>query len=72
VAEALIKEQLARLGGISAGDATASMILIRFATLWWAVLVGFVALALLRLRHPDKLGDKLKDEPSDPMDAREP
>jgi uncharacterized membrane protein YbhN (UPF0104 family) len=61
VAEALIKEQLARLGGVSAGDATASMILVRFATLWWAVLVGFVALALLRLRHPHKLGDKLGD-----------
>lgn len=56
VAEALIKEQLARLGGVAAGDATASMILVRFATLWWAVLVGFLALALLRLRHPEKLG----------------
>jgi hypothetical protein len=28
------------------------MILVRFATLWFAVLVGFVALALLRLRFP--------------------
>jgi uncharacterized membrane protein YbhN (UPF0104 family) len=57
VAETLLKEQLARLGGVSPGDATASMILIRFATLWWAVVVGFAALALLRLRHPEKLGE---------------
>jgi hypothetical protein len=32
------------------------MILVRFATLWWAVLVGFIALSALRLRHPEKLG----------------
>jgi len=31
------------------------MILIRFATLWWAVLVGFLALFLLRLRFPAEL-----------------
>jgi glycosyltransferase 2 family protein len=62
VAEALIKEQLARLGGVSAGDATASMILVRFATLWWAVLIGFLALALLRLRYPDKLGEKFEEK----------
>jgi hypothetical protein len=28
------------------------MILVRFATLWWAVLVGFAALAILRVRFP--------------------
>jgi hypothetical protein len=27
------------------------MILVRFATLWWAVLVGFIALGVLRRRH---------------------
>jgi uncharacterized membrane protein YbhN (UPF0104 family) len=56
VAETMIREQLVRLGGVPQGDATAAMILVRFATLWWAVLVGFMALALLRLRHPEKLG----------------
>ena len=56
VAETMIQEQLVRLGGVPAGDATASMILVRFATLWWAVLVGFGALAVLRLRFPDRLG----------------
>ncbi len=56
VAEAMIQEQLVRLGGVAPGDATAAMILVRFATLWWAVLVGFLALAALRLRFPDRLG----------------
>jgi hypothetical protein len=31
------------------------MILVRFATLWWAVLVGFLALFILRLRFPVEL-----------------
>ena len=31
------------------------MILVRFATLWFAVLVGFVALSLLKRRHPGLL-----------------
>jgi uncharacterized membrane protein YbhN (UPF0104 family) len=56
VAETMIREQLVRLGRVPQGDATAAMILVRFATLWWAVLVGFAALGLLRLRHPEKLG----------------
>jgi uncharacterized protein (TIRG00374 family) len=52
VAEAMIQEQLVRLGGVEAGTATSAMILVRFATLWWAVLVGFAALAILRVRFP--------------------
>jgi hypothetical protein len=32
------------------------MLLIRLATLWWAVLVGFMALGCLRLRFPRELG----------------
>lgn len=52
VAEAMIQEQLVRLGNVPHGAATSAMILIRFATLWWAVVVGFAALALLRLRFP--------------------
>jgi hypothetical protein len=28
------------------------MILVRFATLWWAVIVGFIALFILRSRYP--------------------
>lgn len=52
VAETMIQEQLVRLGGVAPGTATAAMILVRFATLWWAVLVGFMALAVLRSRYP--------------------
>jgi glycosyltransferase 2 family protein len=72
VAETLIKEQLARLGGVSAGDATASMILVRFATLWWAVLIGFLALALLRLRYPDKLGEKFDEKLDEKLAGSDP
>lgn len=56
VAEAMFQSQMVELAGVDVGAATASMLLIRFATLWWAVLVGFAALFLLRLRHPSLLG----------------
>ncbi len=48
--EGMLREALLHLGGVEQGVATAAMILVRLATLWWAVLVGFVALFLLRLR----------------------
>lgn len=63
IVEGLIREQLTRISHVADGPATATMMLIRFATLWWAVLVGFVALFLLRLRHPEKLGDTSVIEP---------
>jgi uncharacterized protein (TIRG00374 family) len=52
VTEKLLEEQMARLGGVSTAAATGAMLLVRFATLWFAVAVGFVALALLRVRYP--------------------
>lgn len=52
VVEAMLREQLVYLGGVPAAAATASMLLVRIATLWWAVVVGFVALAILRLKYP--------------------
>lgn len=55
VAEALIREQLVQLAQVPHGIATSAMLLVRLATLWWAVLVGFVALALLRRRFPGLL-----------------
>ncbi len=55
VAEAMIQSQLVTLGGVPKAPATAAMLLIRFATLWWAVIVGFLALGLLRRRHPELL-----------------
>ena len=41
---------------VAEGSATASMMLIRFATLWWSVALGFAALGWLRLRFPRELG----------------
>ena len=34
---------------------TAAMILVRFATLWFAVIVGFIALSVMKRRHPGLL-----------------
>ncbi len=55
VTEAVIHQQLVSIAGAPEPVAAASMILIRMATLWWAVLVGFVALGWLRLRFPEQL-----------------
>ena len=55
IVEAMIQEQLVRVGGAAQGPAAAAMFLIRFATLWWAVVVGFVALGVLKSRHPELL-----------------
>lgn len=52
VTDGLIKEQLSRLGGVPEGTAFAAMLLVRFATLWFAVAVGFVALGILRAIRP--------------------
>jgi uncharacterized protein (TIRG00374 family) len=52
IVEGMLREQLVHLGNVPAAIATSSMILVRFATLWWAVLVGFIALGILRRRHP--------------------
>lgn len=56
VVEGMLREQLVRLGGVPPAIATASMILVRFATLWWAVAVGFLALGVLRSRYPKLRG----------------
>jgi glycosyltransferase 2 family protein len=55
VTEAVIHEQLVHVAGAPEDVATACMLLIRLATLWWAVLVGFVALGWLRLEFPREL-----------------
>jgi len=58
VTETTLQEQLYRIGGVPAATATSAMILVRFATLWFAVLVGFVALGLMKSRHPGLLAEK--------------
>jgi uncharacterized protein (TIRG00374 family) len=55
VTESTLQGQLHEIGRVSATTATASMILVRFATLWFAVLVGFVSLSWLKRRHPGLL-----------------
>jgi uncharacterized protein (TIRG00374 family) len=52
VTEGALAEQMVTLGHVDKGTSTAAMILVRFATLWFAVFVGFVALSLLKRRHP--------------------
>lgn len=56
VVEGMLREQLVVLGKVPEAIATSSMLLVRLATLWWAVLVGFVALAILRRRHASLRG----------------
>ncbi|AKT43203.1 lysylphosphatidylglycerol synthase transmembrane domain-containing protein [Chondromyces crocatus] len=62
VTDKLLEEQLARLGGVPNGTATAAMLLVRFATLWFAVVVGFAALGVLRLRYPQMVAEA--DDPT--------
>lgn len=50
VVESLLRAGLLEWGHLEEGPATAAMILVRLATLWWAVVVGFLALFVLRLR----------------------
>jgi len=57
VTESALMGQMTELGHVDAGIATAAMILVRFATLWFAVLVGFVALSWMKRRHPGLLRD---------------
>lgn len=64
VTEAVIHEQLVHVAGAPEPVAAAAMILIRLATLWWAVLVGFVALGWLRLTFPKELGTKATPPPA--------
>jgi uncharacterized membrane protein YbhN (UPF0104 family) len=57
VTDKLLEEQMARLGGVPSATATAAMLLVRFATLWFAVAVGFAALGILRARHPSLVAE---------------
>jgi glycosyltransferase 2 family protein len=50
ITEGSLLKQMTALGHIDEGVSTAAMILVRFATLWFAVLLGFIALFSLRFR----------------------
>lgn len=57
VTETVMRTLMRQLGNVDQAGATGAMLLVRFATLWFAVIVGFVALSLLRRRHPKLLAD---------------
>jgi glycosyltransferase 2 family protein len=57
VTESSLMGQMTELGHVDRGIATAAMILVRFATLWFAVLIGFVALSWMKRRHPQLLAN---------------
>jgi uncharacterized protein (TIRG00374 family) len=64
VTETSLQGQMQELGHVAPAASTAAMILVRFATLWFAVLVGFVALSILRRRHGELLSATRLDIPS--------
>jgi uncharacterized membrane protein YbhN (UPF0104 family) len=51
VTESALQGQMHEVGHVSQATSTAAMMLVRFATLWFAVLVGFVALTALKRRY---------------------
>jgi glycosyltransferase 2 family protein len=50
--EKVLEESMVALGGVAGPVATAAMLLSRLATLWFAVVVGFVAYGILRASRP--------------------
>jgi uncharacterized protein (TIRG00374 family) len=58
VTETSLEGQMQKVGHVGAAASTAAMILVRFATLWFAVLVGFVSLSLLKRRFPRLLATR--------------
>jgi uncharacterized protein (TIRG00374 family) len=53
VTEAALRGEMRELGHVADDTSTAAMILVRFATLWFTVACGFLALQVLRRRHPE-------------------
>jgi uncharacterized protein (TIRG00374 family) len=58
VTESALMGQMTTMGHVDGSTATAAMILVRFATLWFAVIVGFVALTLIKRRFPGLLANE--------------
>jgi uncharacterized protein (TIRG00374 family) len=52
ITEGTLEEQLWHFGHVGQFTSTSAMMLVRFATLWFAVLIGFLSLAWIRSRHP--------------------
>lgn len=58
VTEKVLEESMVKIGQVPGAIATATMILSRLATLWFAVVVGFVSLGALRMKYPTLLSRK--------------
>jgi uncharacterized protein (TIRG00374 family) len=71
VTEKVLEEGMAGLGGVPDAVATASMLLVRFATLWFAVVVGFIALGWLRSRYPGLLAPHRELDTAETVRAQE-
>lgn len=69
VTESALMGQMTTMGHVDASTATAAMILVRFATLWFAVLCGFLALSALKRRHPGLLAKDAKPAPPAPAEG---
>lgn len=65
VTESALMGQMTTMGHVDGDTATAAMILVRFATLWFAVIVGFIALTMMKRRFPGLLAK----EAAKPTDA---
>jgi glycosyltransferase 2 family protein len=63
VTDGLLKAQMGSLAHVGESTSMAAMLLVRFATLWFAVVVGFAALAILRALHPSLKGEAIADSP---------
>jgi uncharacterized membrane protein YbhN (UPF0104 family) len=72
VTETSLQGQLQELGHVAPAASTAAMILVRFATLWFAVLVGFLALSMLKRRHAGLLVGPRTELTSQVSDAGTP
>jgi uncharacterized protein (TIRG00374 family) len=68
VTETALMGQMTTMGHVERSTATAAMLLVRFATLWFAVVVGFIALSLMKRRYPKLLAS----EPQDSGDSGAP
>jgi len=55
--ELTMRTTLSALGGLRAAPATAATLLVRLATLWFAVILGFVALSVFRVKYDRHIMD---------------
>ena len=69
VTETLLNRQMHDLGHVGPAVATGAMMLVRFATLWFAVLVGFVSLSILKRIFPGLLAEKADKKEEAPATA---